>query len=118
MSLVVQLGLPVVAVVEDLVTGGGRGSSGLFGSRAEGKGSATDNGVDVRGQNTRRHDRVTSELSQGGAVDGEDLGLSADGSSQGDEGGVLESHGDGLEEAGLACCSLMACWREVDWKTT
>jgi hypothetical protein len=44
--------------------------------------------------------------------------LSADGSSQGDEGGVLESHGDGLEEAGLACCSLMACWREVDWKTT
>lgn len=105
MTLVVQLRLPVVAVVEDLVTGGGCGSSRLLGGRAEGEGSATDDGVDVRRQNARRHDRVASELGQGSAVDSEDLGLSANGSSQGDEGGVLESHGDGLEEAGLACCS-------------
>lgn len=96
-SLVVKLGLPVVAVIEDLVTGGGCGGSCLLGGRGEGESSASDDSVDVGRQNTRRHNRVTSELSQRRAVDSEDLSLGAHGSSQGNESGVLKSHGDGWE---------------------
>lgn len=93
-ALVVKLGLPVVAVVEDLVTGGGCGSSGLSRGDGERESSATDDSVNVRRQNTRRHNRVTSELSQRSTVDSEDLSLGAHGSSQGNESGVLKSHGD------------------------
>jgi hypothetical protein len=95
-SLVVKLRLPVVAVVENLVTGGGCSSSGLRRGRGEREGSATDDSVDVGRENTRRHNRVTSELSQRSTVDSEDLSLGAHGSNQGNEGRLLKRHGDGF----------------------
>lgn len=88
----VNLGLPVVALVEDLVTCCGSRSSCLSGCRAEGESSATNNGVDMRRQYTGSDDGITSELSQGRAVDSEQLSLGSSGSSQGGQGRLLKSH--------------------------
>lgn len=88
-SLMVNLGLPVVALIEDLVTCCSSGSSCLSGGRAEGEGGATNNGVDMRRQYTRRDDGITSELSQGRAVDSEQLSLSSNGSGNGSQSRLL-----------------------------
>lgn len=88
----VNLGLPVVALIEDLVTCCGSGSSCLSGGRVEGESGATNNGMDMRRQYTRRDDGITSELSQGRAVDSEQLSLSSNGSGQSSQGRLLQSH--------------------------
>jgi hypothetical protein len=91
-SLMVKLRLPVVAVIEDLVTCCGSGSSGLVRGRGEGESGTTNNGVNMGRESTGRHNGVTSELSQRRAVDSEELSLSSHGSSQGSQGGLLKSH--------------------------
>lgn len=91
-SLMVNLGLPVVALIEDLVTCCSSGGSCLSGSRAEGESGATDDGVDVRGKLSRRDNGITSELGQGRAVDSEQLSLSTNGSGQGGQSRLLQSH--------------------------
>lgn len=88
----VNLRLPVVALIEDLVTCCGSGSSCLSGGCAEGESGATNNSVDVRGQFTRRDDGITSELGQGSAVDSEQLSLGSNGGGQSGQGRLLESH--------------------------
>lgn len=95
-SLMVNLGLPVVALVEDLVTCCGRGSSCLSGGRADGESGATNNGVDVRRDRSRRDNGITSELGQGSAVDSEQLSLSTSGSGQSGQGRLLQSHDESV----------------------
>lgn len=88
----VDLRLPVVALIEDLVTCRGRGSSCLSGSRAEGERGATNDGVDVGRKLAGRDNGITSELGQGSTVDGEQLSLGSSGSGQGGQGRLLQSH--------------------------
>lgn len=89
----VNLGLPVVALIEDLVTSCGIGGSCCGRGRVEGESGATDDGVDVRGQHSRRDNGITSELGQGRAVDSEQLSLSSSGSGQDGQSRLFESHG-------------------------
>lgn len=94
--LVVQLGLPVVALVEDLVAGGLLGVDGGVLVHGELEGGAADDGVDVAGQAARLDDGVGALDGQGRAVDGEDLGLGGGHGSHGGRGGddgLLGRHG-------------------------
>ena len=94
--LVVQLGLPVVALVEDLVAGGLLGVDGGVLVHGELEGGAADDGVDVAGQAAGLDDGVGTLDSQGRAVDGEDLGLGGGHGSHGGRGGddgFLGRHG-------------------------
>lgn len=93
----VNLRLPVVALIEDLVACCGRSSSCLSGSRAEGESGATNNGVDVRRQPAGRDNGIPSELGQGSAVDSEQLSLSPNGSGQSGQSRLLQSHGESVE---------------------
>lgn len=88
----VNLRLPVVAVIEDLVACRGSGSSCLSGGRVERESGATNNGVDMRRYHTRRDDGITSVLGQGRAIDSEQLSLGSSGSGQGGQGRLLQSH--------------------------
>lgn len=88
----VNLGLPVVALIEDFVTCCGKSSSCCSRSRGETESGATNNSVDMRRQSTRRYDGIASVLSQGSAVDSEQLSLDSSGGGQGGQGRLLDSH--------------------------
>ena len=86
MTLMIELRLPIVAIVEKLVTSSGFGVAGDLVGLGLLEGGATGDNVDMRRDDTREHNGISSLDGKRCAVDGEELTLGALGESH-DQGG-------------------------------
>lgn len=73
----IELRLPIVAIVEKLVAGSGFGVASDFVGLSLLEGGATGDDMDMRGDNTRKHNGITSLDGKRRAVDCEELTLGA-----------------------------------------
>lgn len=96
-ALMVQLRLPVVALVEMLVARRGPGLAGLLVGQVEGKPRAANNGVHMGGDDAGEDDGIAAVEGQRRAVDREQLGDGAWRQGRGDGNGRLDTgrhHGE------------------------
>lgn len=102
-ALVVQLRLPVVAVIKDLIASGGASGPGLIIGQGELEIGATENSVHMGGDSARINDGIATLLGQGSAVDSEDLSLNSRGQGREEDGTLCE---DGRHDELASRCKL------------